>query len=609
MKIFRKIASYRLNHRSLSLQTKLIILYIVIIMVPVIAFTLYYTEQISNSAIRDATKKQEYLLELEKINIMNHIETMRRTAQIVISDRDFLDFIKKNHDSNTTDLLYFKSNVYSNIIKLQFNNPNINDIRIYTANPNIKEMWPVIFDESRINNKPWFEEVMNRNGIELWWFDNDNVDILNRSLNISDAKISVLRELEYPKGEHLAIIEISMLQENFFPKMFSNVNENESAIVVFDQNLKLVHNPFNPFIQENNLNINELREKFVGTDNQLTSSFQFMNNEKRFLAVSTYMDELNSYMLSITSLESIYSETAKTRNLVLSGIILLVIILSIITYKLISYLLKNMYLLIDSMKKVEKGNFEVDVTVDERSEFGELANHFRNMLGKINSLIADAVNKQAITKEAELRSLKTQIDAHFLYNTLENIKMMSEIEGNYEVSDAVTSLGDIMRYNLKWKNDFVSLSEELSHIQNYVDIMNLRLDNRLTLTLTIPQELKEHEVLKMSLQPIVENSIKHGISPIIYNKQGIIDIRASVEMKNIYIEITDNGIGMTQEEVAELHEKISLSSSRTEESENGSGIGLRNVHERIKIHYGNEYGMSIQSVKGQHTKVMIKIPC
>src|SRR5690606_7639063 len=104
-------------------------------------------------------------------------------------------------------------------------------------------------------------------------------------------------------------------------------------------------------------------------------------------------------------------------------------------------------------------------------------------------------------------------DSHFLYNTQENIKMMAEIEGKYEISDSLTSLGEMIRYNIKWKNEFVLLKDEISHIKNYVDIMNLRLDHELCLNLEIPDELLSQEILKLSLQPIVENAIKHGIEP------------------------------------------------------------------------------------------------
>nr|WP_285291740.1 histidine kinase [Bacillus sp. ISL-35] len=269
-----------------------------------------------------------------------------------------------------------------------------------------------------------------------------------------------------------------------------------------------------------------------------------------------------------------------------------------------------MYKLKNSMERVGHGDFSVDVEVNGQDEISELAFHFKSLLGKMNGLIAEAVNKQAAAKETELKALKTQIDSHFLYNTLENIKMMAEIEGEYAISDAVTSLGEMMRYNLKWKNDFVILEEELNYIKNYVDIMNLRLDGRLTLTIDVPSELRDQEVLKMSLQPIIENAIKHGIIPNHQKDRGILQVSARYSDDYVIIEIQDNGVGMTQEQCEALNRSIQTGEEHQNHgSKGGNGIGIHNVNERIQLYYGTEYGVFVTSVKGEFTMVTLKMPC
>jgi two-component system sensor histidine kinase YesM len=268
-----------------------------------------------------------------------------------------------------------------------------------------------------------------------------------------------------------------------------------------------------------------------------------------------------------------------------------------------------MYLLTDAVKRVEKGEFVFDADITGSDEISELAAHFKRMVRKINSLIADAVNKQAAAKETELKALKTQIDSHFLYNTLENIKMMAEIEGQYDISDAVTSLGEMMRYNLRWKNDFIVFEEELHYIQNYIDIMNLRLDNSLVLHIDVPKELLDQEVLKMSLQPIIENAIKHGLSSVLYSRPGSIHVMARKEEKSAFIEIKDNGIGMNQVQCDKLNESIHSEQEESEQTKgSGNGIGLRNVNERIQLYYGKASGVSVSSIEGEFTAVLIRIP-
>ncbi|MCA1029517.1 histidine kinase [Bacillus timonensis] len=610
MKAFLKLM--RKTHQrldQLSLQNKLILLYIIIFMIPSIVFTLTYSKQLYENSIKDIKNKNQYLLEIESIHIKNNIESMRRTAQMVISDYDFIEYIKTRDVTHIDQLIDYKLNAFSNVAKLQNNNPVIEHIRLFTNNPYVTEMWPIVFHEKRIAQKAWLPEVIERNGTELWWFETHDEDVLNRYYPFfGDAKISLLREIDYPEDEHLGVIEISMLLENFFPKMYSEVNDGISAMLIYDRNMNVYKNEENTFFQQHPIDFERIKQNLhKKSDKQ--SSFQVTYQGTPYLIVYSFIPEIESYMLNVISLEDSLAGMKITRNIILVGTFLLVGILSIITYVLISYLLKRLYRLIELMKKVEKGDFTVDVDVKGYGEIAQLAHHFRRMLNKINELIAEKVNKQASTKEAELRALKTQIDSHFLYNTLENIKMMAEIDEKYEIADSLTSLGEMMRYNLKWKRDFVVLQEEISHIKNYIDLMNLRLDGRLLMKLDIPIELNDQEILKMSLQPIVENSVKHGISPIIYKKIGVIEVRATYESNDVIIEIKDNGIGMTNEALVEVNEKIRDGIQEHDLDQYSGGIGLRNVHERIQLYYGQEYGVKVESVEGQYTNVIVNLPC
>lgn len=594
----------------LSLQQKLIALYIIIIIIPIIIFISIYSSNLYDRAINEISIKSENALEIEKIHIKNNIETIRRTAQMVVSDIEFIDFVKSRNEANVAELIDFRMNELSNVTRLQANNPAIENIRLYTTNPYITEMWPILFKEQRILKKPWREEVINRNGMEVWWFDQQTDDVLERLPSQNTSKISLLRELDYPKDEHLGIIEINMYLKNFFPKMYGTMNDPDSVYVVLDKDMNMIRNFHHTFFEDEGIDPEELKLQFSKSKHEGTGSFQFNNNETPYLVITAYIDDLDAYLLNVISLESLYAETAKTKIVIFSGIIFLVIILSFVTYVLVLLLLKKMYKLKDSMKRVEEGDFSIDVEVKGQDEISELAYHFKSMLGKMNGLIAEAVNKQAAAKETELKALKTQIDSHFLYNTLENIKMMAEIEGEYAISDAVTSLGEMMRYNLKWKNDFVILEEELNYIKNYVDIMNLRLDGLLTLEIDVPDELRDQEVLKMSLQPIIENAVKHGIIPHQQKNAGILRVSARYSDDDVLIEIKDNGVGMTTEECESLN--LSIQTGRENkgfDSKGGNGIGIHNVNERIQLYYGPEYGVFVKSVKGEFTMVTVSMPC
>lgn len=594
----------------LSLQQKLIGLYIIIIIIPIIISTIIYSRDVYDRAIHEISIKNENALEIEQVHIKNNIESMRRTAQMVVSDMEFLEFVKTRNEANVDQLIDFRMNELSNITRLQANNPAIENIRVYTTNPYITEMWPILFREQRIMKKPWRDEVVSRNGMELWWFDQQTEDVLERLPSQNTSKISLLRELDFPKDEHLGIIEINMFLKNFFPKMFGPKNDPDSVYVVLDKDMNMIRNHHDQFFEDKGIDPKALIRDFSKSKKEGTGSFQFENKGTPYLVITAKIEDLEAYMLNVISLEGLYAETAKTRNIILSGIIFLVIVLSLFTYVLISLLLKRMYKLKDSMARVEKGDFAFDVEVSGYDEIAEFGFHFKSMLGKINNLIADAVNKQAVAKETELKALKTQIDSHFLYNTLENIKMMAEIEGKYEISDAVTSLGEMMRYNLRWKTDFVVLEEELNYIKNYIDIMNLRLDGLLELEIDIDRDLLDQEVLKMSLQPIVENAIKHGLLPKNLPSKAMIKVSARCSEDLMIIEITDNGIGMSVSQCELLNESIkSGHENAMERVRKGNGIGLVNVDERIRLYYGDGYGLTVTSSEGEFTMVTVTVPC
>lgn len=595
-----------------SLQTKLIILYIFIIIVPTVTFIWYYSNQLYESSIEDEIKEQEYLLETEKVLISQNMESMRRAAQVVISDKEFISYLESETPADTAQLINLINTSMTNISRSHYNNPAIEHVRIYTNNQNIMEIWPMLFNEKRVTNAGWYPELIGKEGLELWWYEQFDRDIIDRQYeaNSAEATVSLFREIEYLENQHLGAIQISMLLKNFIPKMYNSIDGGSSIMLLFDHEKNAFYNRKNPFFKDQELIIDDIEKLFIkNLEKKDFKSLQFYNNKIPYLMVSTYIEPLDSYLLNVISMEATQEGMTQTRTVVILVTLTLVSILSFVSYKLISRLLKNMYMLMDSMKAVEKGNFDVNLAISGPREISLLATYYQNMLQKIKKLIAEMINKEAATKEAELRALKTQIDSHFLYNTLENIKMMAEIEEKYEISDALTSLGEMMRYNLKWKKDFVLLKEELDHIRNYIDIMNLRLNGKLKLQMEVPKSLEEQEILKMSLQPIVENAVKHGISPIIHEKTGIIDIVVKNDQEAIEIQITDNGVGISPDQLESLINKLSQTKeSLDNQVKKGNGIGLENVNERIHYHYGKSYGIGFESKEEAFTRVIVRLP-
>lgn len=613
-------------HRSgmqlegLSLQTRLIISYVVIILLPMTLISTLLFNEFNQNYIRDIWKKSEYMLEIEKVNTDNNIETMERIAQLTISDKEVLHYIQRNSEPDPDELMEFNAYALSNIVRNQYANPNIEHIRIYSNNDYISELWPVFFHEKRIAQKYWYPKVLAAGGLEHWEFEQTDTDIIRRYTTEREkgAKISIFRNIEYPQGRHAGILQIDMLLNHFFPKTFSTVQEHQSQMFVADRALRMYYKPDSPFLEGTGLDPRYLLAQLAKREQAKDGHFEFKYQGSSFLCTYIYLDRLDAYMLNVVSLNEFFTNLSNIKNWLILANIVLIIILSVSTYFLNSLILKKLRILIDSMKKARKGDFNFDIDIRAGGEIGELVLHFRKMLSKLNGLIADAVRKNAITKEAELKTLKNQIDAHFLYNSLENIKMLAEIENQIVIADALTSLGGMMRYNMKWTSEYVRLQDEINHIKNYIAIMNIRFDDCISLRIDIDPADLEQEVLKMSLQPIVENSVKHGMKSLAKaGRELTIVISAVARDGEMVIRISDNGCGMPAERAELINRTISLSEEAFERQQGGgaagpfaggSGIGLRNVNWRIRLYYGEQYGIRLDSKEGLYTDVYMRIP-
>ena len=207
-------------------------------------------------------------------------------------------------------------------------------------------------------------------------------------------------------------------------------------------------------------------------------------------------------------------------------------------------------------------------------------------------------------RQAQYLALQNQINAHFIYNVLESIKMMAEIDEEYAISDAVTALGKLLRYSMKWVSGNVLVEQELEYIKNYMALINLRFDYEIYLSLNLPELVLKQEIPKMSLQPIVENAIYHGIEQMAEDTN--IYIKGILDGDDCVIEITDAGKGMSEEEVEKL--RLKIAGKIDSNGGSGNGIGLKNVQDRIHIAFGDQYGIEIASKLGCYTKIMVRIP-
>ncbi len=262
---------------------------------------------------------------------------------------------------------------------------------------------------------------------------------------------------------------------------------------------------------------------------------------------------------------------------------------------------------IDKLRKLTKeaghGNFAVHVEENGTEEMVELAKGFNHMQDKLDQLVGDIKVEQLNLRATELKLLQAQINPHFLYNTLDTIVWLAESGEKEQVVKMVTALSDFFRTTLSKGQDFITVKEEKSHIDSYLKIQKFRYRDIMDYEINIPEELYDYSILKMTLQPLVENALYHGIK----NKRGMghILVNGVREDDKLVFTVEDNGRGMNDEELTYVR---SLIRGEAPSEGRSSGFGLYNVYQRLKLNYGPDYGLEINSLFGEWTKIRVVIP-
>ncbi|MGN0413309.1 MAG: sensor histidine kinase [Lachnospiraceae bacterium] len=285
-------------------------------------------------------------------------------------------------------------------------------------------------------------------------------------------------------------------------------------------------------------------------------------------------------------------------------VILLVAIMTAVifaTSKILFSITRPIRELVQVTKKISKGDFSVQTQVHTTDELSSLATSINDMSGKLEVMVDQIKEDERKMRYAELRLLQEQINPHFLYNTLDTIVWLIEGNDPDKAVDVVVSLSEFFRLVLSKGKEYISIREEEMHIQSYLKIQQVRYRDILEYDIQIDPSIYHYKILKLTLQPLVENALYHGIK---YKRaKGKILVTGVLEKEQIHLKVEDNGVGMTPEELEKLRSEISRPCKETE-----AGFGLANVNERIRMNFGPEYGMKINSEKDKGTVVDIWIP-
>lgn len=585
----------------MKLNEKFTVIILVFVFVPIVVFSMMFFRNMEENTIKEERKTLEYSLERSHDVIIKNVENINMSTQFFLSDKMLMEYLEKignKEEISYEEMMNFYNVNIASLERMINSNPYIYQIRVYVDSADAEEMMPILYRYDRMQRLARAQD----GEVGGWKYDYRDTLFESYAVSRSERLMALVTPVETYDGTQMGTLEVALKMQTMFPAIYDN---KEGGISFFID-------------KEGNLYCNDAHKE--GISAYLEANPQEGNREKKenliryedwqgqkIVVGTRYIKELDGTFVSINSLQNEIGALHKTRNIFLAVMVFISVALAFLVDFVVKRLLARFYQILKSIREVQKGNLNVEIQDCGTDEMGELGNQVNKMLEKIRILMEDNLNRERLVKNSEIRALQNQINAHFIYNVLESIKMMAEIDEKYDISDAVTSLGKLLRYSMRWTAGNVTVGEELEYIRNYLALINLRFDYEIYLSLNMPDIILRQEIPKMSLQPIVENAIHHGIEQIAEDTN--IYVKGMITDGGCIIEITDAGKGMTDEKVHSLQRRIN-GELETDDAGDGkcNGIGLKNVQDRIQIQFGEDYGLHIASKLGCYTKVQVKIP-
>jgi two-component system sensor histidine kinase YesM len=575
-------------YRNISLKDKLLILFYVQIILPIV-FIGYTSYTKSSEVIKNKSfNYSQDILKMIELRIENLSKDIDSLSLQLLYDNRIYEFLESGR-MGVPLADYSASSYAKNILRdAVLSREGIESICLVTTRNEY-----IFFDGDRskrsISQKLPFNyiktEAQAANGNTRWvlYKSQDKVE------DIYAARVIYHRDSFEPIG-----LIVILIKKDFIESLYNDLSiesNNNISILSYDNEeiiYKLEDKKYLSLLKEN-------EEK--------AKRGYYVDKENKMLISYVTLEKLEWKIVYHRPLKEIYSEIDELKIKIFLFVLWAIVFLTIAT-RLIAYdIINPINKLVSAMKVIEKEGSHNPVELNRNDELGYLGKSFNRMSEKIDYLVNIIYKEKLTRKEAELKALQAQINPHFLFNTLENINWMAQLNGVNEISDTVTALAKLMEASIGKGDKLIPLSEELEYIDNYIAILKYRFADRFVLEKNIEEETLHIQIPKLLIQPIVENSIRHGLEEVM--RQGKITINSHLEDNEVIIEVIDNGVGMSELELKALFDSIEESD---ESNSSNSSIGLNNVNKRIRLFYGEKYGIKVESSINEYTKVTFKIP-
>lgn len=562
---------------------------VLVAIVIVVAFSLRYTQ---NSIYENSSMYTQTIVRQMNQNIDSYITYMENIASIISESEDAQGFLFG--ENNTAEHRKRLVEQFGIIINGREDIRNIGIVR---------ENGRVLFNDGTqernenldLNTQQWYQSAISsgRNSVVT------SSHVQHIIKNERPWVITLSRSIEDGIGDsgEKGVVFIDLNYSAISELCDQNSIGEKSYIYILNQDGTIVYHPqqqqlYNELQTENIdlvLDADAEGEPVISGSGNDSKVYTFAKSEKTGWTVVGCMN-MNELTRSSRQGQFIYVMTA----------IILIIIALLFSNHISRAISQPIQKLRDSMAKVQEGDFSATVMeAPEQNEIGSLTRSFNVMIRRIEELMEQNRIEQEQKRKSELKALQSQINPHFLYNTLDSIIWMAEGKKNEEVVLMTSSLAKFLRQSISNEDQQVSIGQEVEYARSYLTIQKMRYKNKLEYEIYLEASIKSCQIVKLVLQPIIENAIYHGIK---YKKgMGMLTVRGYEKNDCVVLEVADNGVGMDEETLEHIFERHKV-------NYRSNGVGVYNVQQRLKLYYGNDYGITYQSKKGVGTKAVITIP-
>jgi two-component system sensor histidine kinase YesM len=581
-----------------SIRGKILLSFFICIIIPITTI-IYSFYKSSGDVVRDEVQRgNKDALHQVAINMNDLVERVLKASNLIINDPEFNQFLDSDTDWDTNYQALRRYEIVqqrlSNVRDILLDSgaviavtDNRGFVHTTMSGPNDRGKQTALLGQ--LENEGWLEQTRARNGWPVWQYPYNGA--IQKLGGTNEPYFALSRRIQgnHNTGDNVLFIGIPS-------SVFLNVKKQpwhteHSSFLLLDEEGRLAGGDSPLSSEETGRLLKQLSGATAG-------GLGLSELAVRDYAISSeQIPRLGWKVVQFVPQQGLLTELGGIRNKSMLWLFIWFLLFTVLFIYFMIRFTQPLQQLVRSMNRVGEGDFQSHVPIRGEDEFAVLGKNFNRMLERLHELIIHLSEEQKRKEEARFQTLQAQINPHFLFNTLNSIKWMAMLSGAQHVSQMITKLGKLLEYTMKVDDGVVTLESEITHLEAYLDLQKIRFHDNVSIDVTIPRELQNCSVLKFILQPIVENSIIHGQQlPL------SIVINAFSENGCLIIQVSDNGKGISEEKLDELRSQLSQDHARY------SGIGIYNVNERIKMHFGPSYGIEMQSKPGEGTWVTVRLP-